>query len=112
PFSLGSVSFEDVAVDFTWQEWKNLDAAQRTLYRDVMLDNYSSLVFVGHCTAKPELIIKLEHGFGPWSKAEASVWNFPDARKAHVPIETIQENEERHLCEEKTTSSNIANEER
>lgn len=43
----GSVSFEDVAVDFTWQEWKNLDAAQRTLYRDVMLDIYSSLVFVG-----------------------------------------------------------------
>lgn len=32
-------------------------------------------------------------------------------RKARVPVETIQENEERDLCEEKTTSSNISNKE-
>lgn len=32
-------------------------------------------------------------------------------KKACVPIETIQENEERHCCEVKTTSSSISNEE-
>uniref|UniRef100_A0A8C8TG07 Zinc finger protein 810 n=1 Tax=Peromyscus maniculatus bairdii TaxID=230844 RepID=A0A8C8TG07_PERMB len=69
------VSFEDVAVDFTWEEWQGLDAAQRTLYKDVMLENYSSLVSLGHCMAKPELIFNLEHGFGPWRTADASVWN-------------------------------------
>uniref|UniRef100_A0A8C6WDI2 Zinc finger protein 501 n=4 Tax=Nannospalax galili TaxID=1026970 RepID=A0A8C6WDI2_NANGA len=31
------LSFEDIAVEFTWQEWQNLSEAQRTLYRDVML---------------------------------------------------------------------------
>ncbi|EDL78220.1 rCG31861, isoform CRA_b [Rattus norvegicus] len=74
---MGLVSFEDVAVDFTLEEWQDLNAAQRTLYRDVMLENYRSLVFLGHCMNKPELIFKLEQGLGPWNVAEASGRSLP-----------------------------------
>lgn len=45
-----SASFEDMTVDFSREEWQHLDPAQRCLYWDVTLENYSHLLSVGkHC---------------------------------------------------------------
>ncbi|XP_044095245.1 zinc finger protein 37A-like [Neovison vison] len=80
PSPKGSLSFADVTVGFTQEEWQHLDPAQRTLYREVMLENYSHLVSVGCCIPKPDVILKLEQGEQPWMLEEESPrQSYPEA---------------------------------
>ncbi|KAL0622840.1 Zinc finger protein 57-like protein [Plecturocebus cupreus] len=61
------VTFEDVAVNFTQEEWDCLDASQRVLYQDVLSETFKNLASVARTfLRKPELITKLEQQEKQW----------------------------------------------
>lgn len=41
------VTFKDTTIDFTQEEWGQLDSPQKALYWEVMLGNYQNLLALG-----------------------------------------------------------------
>ncbi|XP_075440218.1 uncharacterized protein LOC142484873 isoform X2 [Ascaphus truei] len=104
------VTFDDVAIYFTKEEWKCLEEWQKDLYKDVMMDNYQMLVSLGKtepasetppvqdtrrwnqwdfsdCTydGVPKMISRIQNGEEPWIRGS---WEIPDTDPAYAKTST------------------------
>ncbi|XP_032707022.1 putative protein ZNF720, partial [Lontra canadensis] len=76
----GQLTFRDVAIEFSEEEWGLLTDTQWQLYLDVMLENCGHLLFLGLLLSKPDLIIYLEQEKQLWDVKRRETGDFHPGR--------------------------------
>ncbi|XP_016050089.1 zinc finger protein 483 [Erinaceus europaeus] len=64
--SQGSVTLKDVVVSFSRGEWRKLEPFQKELYKEVLLENFMNLDFLGFPVSKSDLLSQLRWVELPW----------------------------------------------
>ncbi|KAE8617495.1 hypothetical protein XENTR_v10009093 [Xenopus tropicalis] len=75
------LSFDDIAIYFSEEEWKSLKEGQKALYKDVMIENYQTLRLLGYLRFKPRIITAIEKGHELYIKRDQRPMKIKDTIK-------------------------------
>ncbi|KAM4608044.1 zinc finger protein 829-like [Discoglossus pictus] len=60
--------FDEVAIYFSKEEWDCLTEEDKELYKEVMMENYQNLMFIGRDNVTPTVISMIEQGEEPYMR--------------------------------------------
>ncbi|XP_012881676.1 PREDICTED: zinc finger protein 790-like isoform X2 [Dipodomys ordii] len=87
------MTFRDVAIQFSQEEWEYLNPEQRNLYTDVMSENYSNFVSVGLSIYQPHVISLLEKEQEAWIELDEERRGFcPDLQSTWQARKILSKN--------------------
>ncbi|XP_061028710.1 zinc finger protein 211-like isoform X2 [Eubalaena glacialis] len=90
----GGVTFEDIALYFSWEEWKLLDEAQRRLYHDVMLENFALISSLGFWSGEENVEASFEQSVSVGTSAMLRELSSPGPTKSQADLKK----EKRRIC--------------
>ncbi|XP_075444316.1 uncharacterized protein LOC142487971 isoform X2 [Ascaphus truei] len=59
------ITFDDAAIYFSEEQWKNLEENQKQVYKDLIKEIYETMVALGYQIPKPEIVCLIERGEDP-----------------------------------------------
>ncbi|XP_070593041.1 zinc finger protein 202-like [Erythrolamprus reginae] len=101
------VSFEEVAVSFSEEEWSQLDPDQKALHSEVMLENHRNVVFLGHNGQQNQelfQVVNAEDGtekfeirmeFESPERNQSKNWNQESSSSTDAPMQDILTQQEK-----------------